>query len=137
MVFEPQNSRGGDVKALTQVFTSGELWGLAPWLLMDNEYGKYVPSMAVEDTYRKVLHSYCKFLTERLAINPPFHLIAGAVGVLNYDIVVSVHDERYKIRENEFRVEATLNTCSADAIEAAVAVFMDELFAVAGYRRPA
>lgn len=75
------------------------------------------------------------FLTEQLAISPPFHLIAGAVGVLNYDIVVSDYDERYKIRENEFSVELTLNTCSSEAIAAAVLTVSDELFAVAGYRR--
>jgi hypothetical protein len=136
MVFEPQNPRtGGDLKALTQIFTNGELWGLAPWLLMDNQYGKYIPSKAVEETYQKVLYRYCKFLTEGLAIAPPFHLIAGAVGVLNYDIVVSDYDERYKIREKEFSVQATLNACSAKAIGTAVVAVMDELFAVAGYRR--
>jgi hypothetical protein len=49
--------------------------------------------------------------------------------------VVSDYDERYKIRENEFSVELTLNTCSSEAIAAAVLTVSDELFAVAGYRR--
>jgi hypothetical protein len=68
IVIEPNSAKGGPIKASTQLFGNGEIWGIAPWLLQfrDNNTDGFVPGKAFEDTYRQALERYVAFRLSRL-----------------------------------------------------------------------
>lgn len=138
IVVEPKSVRGGAVEALTQVFANGEVWGLAPWLLKDNDYGRLVPSQAFEVTFRARLADYVKLLGEQLGISLPYTIVAGAVGLRGFRIVVDPNPDTAfgPIHDEEFRVERVLNEVTAAALDRVALDIFEALFRASGYRRP-
>jgi hypothetical protein len=138
IVVEPKSVRGGAVQALTQVFTNGEVWALAPWLLKDNEYGKFVPGQAFETTFRARLGDYVALVGEELGISPPFTVQAGAVGLKGLRIVVDQNPDTAfgPIHDDAFRVERVLNEVTPAPLDQAALEIFEALFRASGYRRP-
>jgi hypothetical protein len=81
----------GKTTNLTQLFKSGELWGIDSVSIEKNllmQYAKvnfgFFPSVAFEKTFVKTLNNYLKFAKETLRLPPPLKFIAGATNVLGY-----------------------------------------------------
>ncbi len=46
--YQPRSNNSDLMRASTQVFRNGEMWGFAPWLLVNNDIGRIVPTGALE-----------------------------------------------------------------------------------------
>lgn len=138
IVVEPESVRGGAVQALAQVFANGEVWALAPWLLKDNAYGKFVPGQAFETTFRARLEDYVALLAEELRIPLPFTVEAGAVGLKGMRIVVDQNPDTAfgPIHDDAFRVERVLNDSTEGALDQVALDIFEAFFRASGYRRP-
>jgi hypothetical protein len=128
---------GGALRAASQVFRNGEIWGIGRTLLVDNEYGRLIPMKLIEQAFRQALTRYVAFMA-RLNITPPYRLEFGAVGIAGYSLVVdSTIDNPYAIYDNEFSDEFILQDVSAAGINAAVVRISERFFRMSGYDRPA
>ena len=138
ITIEPGSSTGGSIKASTQVFINGEIWGIARWLLKSNEHGLYIPGKPFEDTFRRSLSNYVDFMQYKLNILPPYTVEAGVVGIQDYRIIVDATGmERYgPFFDNEMKIRLVLNENSAQALDTVLLKFFEELFMVSGYARP-
>jgi hypothetical protein len=137
-VVEPERAGdGGPLIAVTQVFRSGELWGIARWLLIENQYGKLISAPLFESTAHATLRQYAEFLASNLKIAPPYRLVAGGVGLKGYDVAVDVVDQRWQVLDDDFVVEHDIADGSTAAIAGAVLALSTALFALTGYPRPA
>ncbi len=83
------------ISALTQVFPTGELWGVTskcfgsftPRGLFEEAEPLHVVAMIdFEDIFQKALSEFIAFAPERLQIAPPFTVIAGASGLKHYSL---------------------------------------------------
>lgn len=138
IVVEPLSHRDASLKASTQVFLNGEIWGINSPLLVDNEHGKFVPGMLFERTLRKTLHQYVNFISNSLKIAPPYTVEVGAVGLSKYYIVYDQFENALgPIYDNEFRVERILNDTSETSIDQVLLTIFEELYNLSGYTRPA
>jgi hypothetical protein len=137
-VVEPLSPNGGAVKALSQVFTNGEIWGVAPWLLMDGNLGKYVPGPAFETTFRGRLSDYTKLLAKDFGIPLPYTIEAGAVGLKDYWIFAGQNpDDRFgPIYDDAFKFEMVLNDLTSDALDKVANGIFEALYRASGYQRP-
>jgi hypothetical protein len=137
VVIEPRSPSGG-VNALTQVFQSGEIWGLARWLLVSNEYGTYVPAKAFEDTFKLILPRYIGFLRDSLELVAPYVVEAGAVGLLGLRLVFgNGPDESYgPFYDDEMCVRVSVNEDTPGAWNAVLLRIFEEQFRLSGYARP-
>jgi hypothetical protein len=132
--------QGPDVYALTQAFRNGELWGVNRRLLVDDQQrGKYVPAQVFEATIGRSLRDYCKFLSEKLEMRPPYDIVAGAVGLAGFKIAFTdwTMDWYGPLHDNEFSVEFVLSELTEKAFNALTAKISDGLFYLSGYPRPA
>jgi hypothetical protein len=137
-VLEPIGPLSG-VRALTEVFENGEVWGFAPWLLISNEHGRYVPAKAFEETYRLLLPKYVAFIRDQLGLSVPYTIEAGAVGLQELRLIIgNGPDDRYgPFYGNEFKVRRILNADDGEALNGLLLEIFKELFRHAGYHRPA
>lgn len=135
----PVSIQGGKLAALTQLMLSGEIWGVAPWLLISNHFGNFVPCKAVEEVYRKSLRCYVDFISLNFGMKPPYTVEAGAVGLHNRYLAVSqqAFDWPGPFHDDEFKVRMILNDLSDRALNVALLKVFEELFRVAGEKRPA
>ncbi len=133
---EPGSPNGGPIKASTQLFVNGEIWGIARGLLINNEYGSYIPGKAFEDTFRKSLYNYIDFVQNTLKISPPYTVELGVVGIQGYSIAITRLETLGPFYDNELSIRLILNDTSSKALDTVLLNFFEELFRVSGYPRP-
>jgi hypothetical protein len=138
IVVEPHSVKGGPLKASTQLFGNGEIWGVAPWLLKFNDHGRFIPGKAFEDTYRQTLGLYVAFMSKNLGIQPPYTVAAGAVGLSGFNLIIDPNgtDPFGPFYDDEFGTRLVLNDTSQAAIDAVLLRAFEELFTLSGYPRP-
>jgi hypothetical protein len=79
----------GKISNFTQLFKSGELWGIDAQCIdkkdqmVKVEFG-YFPCVSLEDIFIWTLNNYLKFANDVLEISLPLKFIAGATDVLGY-----------------------------------------------------
>jgi len=138
IVIEPISTASGWIKASTQFFQNGEIWGIAPWLLRPDDGSKRIGQGAFETTYRMILGRYTQVMADRLRIPLPYTVEAGAVGLKGYRVAVGNQpDDSYgPIRDPEFSIRLVLNDISSANLDRAVNRISEELFRLTGYPRP-
>lgn len=139
IVVEPDSIHGGPVNALTQLMTNGEIWGLCPALLVSNGYGNFVPCRAFERTFQYALRRYVDFLSGSLGIAPPYTVEAGAVGLEKRYLAVNPPGDSQPgpFYDDAFKVRLVLNELTDDVLNKFLLRVFEELFRLAGERRPA
>ena len=138
IVVEPESHTGGDLIALSQLFPSGEVWGLARWPFVKNrpEFGLLVPSQTLEQVYRDTLVRYVNFLSAHLRVAPPVVIKAGAVGLKGFSLSINTGQYFGPFHDNALEETYELNSFSPEAINAVLLAFFDALFAASGFERP-
>ncbi|WP_417913386.1 hypothetical protein [Candidatus Electronema sp. TJ] len=98
--FQSTSMRGGLARHLSQLFKTGEIWGVDCWTL-DRElalrHGNFpyllhsnpeamgvFPCATFEEIFIKTLENYLKFANERLQLSLPVKLIVGATDVKGF-----------------------------------------------------
>jgi hypothetical protein len=139
IVMDPSASVPGTLEASTQLFTNGEIWGLARWLLRNNvAHGDYVPARALEETYRRTLHQYVA-AAKVLGVRPPFTIKAGGVGLQGYRFLVdapNLVDDSRRFQHDHVSVERVLKTDSKHETDAMLLEIFESIFLRAGSPRP-
>jgi hypothetical protein len=86
-VIEPVSGKGGRIRAASQVFHSGEIWGVGRDLLVDNDHGKFIPVWRLEEALRYGLEGFIEFL-RCLGLSSPYDVEFGVVGTKGYSLVI-------------------------------------------------
>jgi hypothetical protein len=140
IVFEPRgHSRPtSGIKASTQVFPTGEIWGTNAWLLRyDEQAGQRVlPTLPFETTFFDTLRRYVKFAQDALGLKPPFEVRAGIVGIESGLLELLRNDLWGPIYQNEVTTSRVLNETSAGALNAFLLSFFDAVYELTSHRRP-
>jgi hypothetical protein len=138
IVVEPVSPARGLLRASTQLFPNGEIWGVAPWLLVNNEHGKFVPCRAFEETFRARLQTYVQFLQNALDIPPPYSVEAGAVGLKGFRIASrsSPEDALGPIHDDTFQEQLVINDATQTALDRVALSIFEALFRTSAYPRP-
>ncbi|MCI5124797.1 MAG: hypothetical protein D3925_10040, partial [Candidatus Electrothrix sp. AR5] len=80
----------GAIRHLSQLFKTGEIWGVDAWTLppdLENDLAPdfgYFPCVLLENIFIKTLDSYLKFAHEKLQLLLPLKLIVGATDVREF-----------------------------------------------------
>jgi hypothetical protein len=75
---------------LTQVFTSGALWGIEGWILRETPTDRdFIPASATEDVFSHTLDNYLRFAQTALELEPPLKIRCGLSGIEGFSITVS------------------------------------------------
>lgn len=136
VVFEPLSGNGGRVRAASQVFHSGEIWGIGRDLLVDNDHGKFIPVWRLEEALRFGLESFVKFLGH-LSLPPPYDVEFGVVGTKGYSLVIEqVYDNPYAIYQDAYTDRLILQSTTPQAIDAALLLIFESFFRMTGHPRP-
>jgi hypothetical protein len=120
--------------SFTQLFSTGEAWGVTRNFFASYQNLTVVPVNALENIYRRVLANYVDILEKGLGIAPPYTVVLGAIGLrnahvgLNNSVDGPIYDDRIEIRR-------LLNEANKQAQEAVVKEFADAILDLAGVRR--
>jgi nucleoside phosphorylase len=138
IVVEPESVRGGALKALSQLFASGELWGLASWLLVRHrkDFGHFIPALALESVYRNVLARYINFVVRHLCVDPPVIVKAGAVGIQGFRLAVANDYMSDVFHDSQLEETYELRDFSQDSLNAILLRFFESMHAATGTPRP-
>ena len=123
-------------RGLTQLFPSGEVWGISTHLFKIFDRHLTISFVAVENVYRRVLANYCDHLSKGIGLAPPFTIVLGAVGLrdtyVRADSTVNgpIHTDNIEIRR-------VLSDFGKEAQETVVRNFVDAVLDLAGVRRQA
>lgn len=128
------------IKAFTQAFTNGELWGVSSDLVNTERHAfGFVPGTLFEQTYYHVLRACLWFSQTILKINAPFVVEAGGVGLRDVRIAVKNWVEPFSepIHRDTYQLRRVLTKTDTPAVDAFLLEFFEGLYDLAGHVRPA
>jgi hypothetical protein len=121
-------------RSLTQLFPSGEIWGISRHFFASYQNETVIPTVLLENIYRRVLTNYCDIMSKGFGIAPPYVVEFGAIGLEGVYVGFN-NGMDGPIHSNELQVRFTLNELTKEAIEAVVGQFLDVLLDMAGVAR--
>jgi len=138
IVVEPESPVGGNLNASSQLFASGEMWGIARWPFVRNrpEFGPIIPSKTLEQLYRDMLVRYINFLSTHLRIEPPLVIKAGVFGLQGFRLGVNADRLFGPFYDDALEETYQLDNFSPEAINTILLAFFEALFAASGHERP-
>ncbi len=128
--------------AITQLFITGELWGINVNLTSPQRRQSYprfadiLPTVAIENAFHKTLSRYMKFEIEKLELSPPFIVEGGLVGVVGQRLALSNHNATEPIHRSELVVRQEIYDTDSKTLDAFLLELFEEFFDGAGERRP-
>lgn len=136
VVVEPVSGSGGRVRAASQVFHSGEIWGVGRDLLVDNNHGRFIPVWRLEEAMRYGLEGFVAFLG-LLGFEPPYDVEFGVVGAKGHSLVIEqTYDNPYAIYEDAYTDSLILHATTAEAIDETLLKIFESFFRMTGHPRP-
>ncbi len=134
---EPVSGSGGRLRAATQVFRNGEIWGFGPDLLVDNQIGRVIPVQLLEMAMREALIRNIDFMKSRLEIAPPYRIEFGATGIKGYSLAINTDiDNPYEIRDDVFSNSFVITDTTPAGTSGALLRIYEAFFRLTGYPRP-
>ncbi len=124
------------LKAATQLFPNGEIWGFNSHLLPMERTTVLLPSLAIEETYRLMLPAYVSFMRDEMTIEPPYTIQCTIAGILDGYILMPENERWGPIHVTEVTHRRVLNDVSEGALIAFLLSFFEEIYDVTGYQRP-
>jgi len=121
-------------KALTQLFMSGEIWGLTMNFFRLYQGHQTIPGNLLENIYRRVLSNYCDILSKGMGIAPPFTIIMGGIGLKDTYVGIEQSVEG-PIHQDRFETRLVLNDLGKASQDVAVKEFIDGVLDLAGVTR--
>lgn len=141
IVYEPwgQTQPFNEMKALTQVFRTGEIWGVNSHLLRDRpeaNMGIFLPALPFEKTCFGTLHRYVRFAYERLGLQPPFEVVVAITG--SKDVYFRFeHEEGWgPFHQNTMSFTAILRSVEAASVSAALLEILEAVYDETPFPRP-
>lgn len=119
---------------ITQLFTTGEIWGVTRGFFASYRGMTVIPTVALENIYRRVLANYVEILEKGFGIAPPYTVVFGGIGLrdahvgLNGGVDGPIYNDRIEIRR-------ILNETNLPAQGAVVQEFVEAVLDFAGVRR--
>ena len=137
IAYEPHGT-AATVRALSQLFRNGEIWGVTSELVA-SFYGELViPAVNVKNIYERVLANYVSVARDELGISGPYQIEMGVVGLNSLHISLPEHlrqrpsDVSGPIYEDNFTLRRVLNDTGLKAQQALVSEFIVNLYDLAG-----
>lgn len=130
IAFEPHGTSTTPL-SFSQTFPNGEIWGVTSNLIVRRKDKFIVPTTNVENLYRRALENYCRVASHEFAIEPPYQVELGAIGLRDAYLGIGM-DTAGPIYENERKLRRLLNDTSRDSVHRLVEEFLSELFDLAG-----
>ncbi len=135
------NYTDGQILSAAQLFLDRQIWAFNATLLNpDAGRQKGIPTLSVEQTFAICLPKYLMFARDKLGLEPPFTIEAGAAGLKGYPIFMPnnyIEREWGPIQQNNIRWSGVLAASDAASIDTALLAIFDEFFDAGGVRRPA
>jgi hypothetical protein len=136
IVIEPESGKGRRVRAASQIFHSGEIWGIGRDLLVNNEHGKFIPVWRLEEAMRYGLQGFVEFLGH-LKVPSPYDVEFGVVGTKGYSLIIEqAYDSPYAIYEDAYTDRLILRSATPQAIDEALLMIFESFFRMTGHPRP-
>lgn len=112
-----QRPGGKPIRSLSQLFSSGEIWGIERGTEY-TEAAKALPFPYLITVFTEGLTDYLHFLREELHVQPPIKFVAGVSGIQGYAIA----DQRYidpagYSPRDEILYETVLDTLDVEVVE--------------------
>jgi hypothetical protein len=100
VVYSPTNEEDREIaEAFTLVSRRGELWGVSMEPLRRAVRQKIIPYL--EPRFVETLDNYRRFVSDSLAIDPPYRVIVGIEGIRGCQIAMGPPPEGHYWRENK------------------------------------
>lgn len=133
IAFEPSGT-ATHTRTLTQLFMTGEIWGVAGQFFRDYQGQPTIPLDSLENIFFRVLSNYCTVLENGMGIAPPYTVVLGAVGLKDTHVG---HNNSVEgpIYQDRFEKRLLLNDVSDAARAALVREFFDGILDLAGVKR--
>lgn len=122
----------------TQVFKSGEIWGVNNFLLADRlpDNQKYVPTVAYETGLQRSLDIYLKAARGNFGYPSKIVVESGLVNVSDFRLAIQGYELVGPIYDGDITVRAEVDMEKPDTITRALLKIYEQVFEAAGRPRP-
>jgi hypothetical protein len=129
IILRPDGSHGPGIVALTQVFFTGEIWGLNRHFMRFSEDFKrnIIPSLPFEQTYFDTMQRYLEYL-QKIRCQPPFAFEAGLTGCNNYWLARDYGLALGPIRQNKIEFEYLLRDVTESTVHDCLLKFFEHVY---------
>ncbi len=138
VVFEDRPSQEGELHRSTQVFESGELWGINTEFVVARDDHYYIPSLAVEQMFSHSLPRYLAFASERLRLGSSAFVIAGGSSLEMTKLAVRGYagSELHQMLGGNFEHSATVSFSDEKASTSFLTTLFERMWDLSGLERP-
>lgn len=137
IVFRPRGSHGPEIVALSQVFFTGEIWGINRHVMRFDEQSNrlIIPSLPFEMTYFGSLYRYLT-VAKNLGLQPPFIFEAGLAGCQNHWLARDYGLAYGPIRQDVINFEYTLRDVTDGTVHDCLLKFFELVYDHTPHARP-
>lgn len=121
-------------RSVTQLFGTGEIWGLSTHFFSTYRGRPLIPTTKLENIYRRALSNYCDILGTGMGIAAPYTIVLGAIGLQDTYAGVDNSAEG-PIHTDSIEVRRILHDPANASQEAVVREFVDAILDLAGVSR--
>ena len=123
--------------ALSQIFRSGEIWGVSREFISNALRHPVVPMISLQHKLAKVLKNFIEVARDDLAIAPPYGIVLGVTGIKNVSLSLPtptqfINQTSSKIFDERLIYQATLSDVSPAAQNVLIQEFLRQLYDLAG-----
>ncbi len=122
-------------RTFAQAFRNGELWSVTTELFVQYQGKTIIPTVNVENIFKRVLSNFCEAMDNVFSIDPPYQVVCGAVGLNGVHLALHNSQIAGPIHDNQLVLRRALNDSSTEAQLHVVDEFLDALFDLAGESR--
>ncbi len=122
-------------RSFSQAFRNGELWGVTTEFFVYRENNFIIPTVNVENIYKRVLRNYCEVTNNIFGIDPPYQVVCGAVGMRGAYLALQNRSYAGPIHDDKIELRIALNDIRTESQEKLIGQFLTELFDLAGEKR--
>jgi hypothetical protein len=121
-------------RALTQVFTNGELWAISTEQFANWQGHFFIPTRNIETIFGRVLENFVRLSQEVFGNGWPMTAVVGGVGLNGLELGVG-HDYEGHIHRDAFELRLKMEDGSPEELDKVIDAMLDEIFNLAGVRR--
>lgn len=138
VVFEDDHSQEGLLRRSTQVFQSGELWGISTEFINQRGDFMYIATGAVEQMFRYALPQYLDFASNKLGLGPTVRVVAGGSGLQGTKLAMASETGTHfqPLLGDSFQYSSDVQLNNSGACSDFLAAFFGEMWDLSGLARP-
>jgi len=137
IIIEPTNSHSDSISACTQVFPSGEIWGVSEGLIIERNSRRHIAPLVVRAALLNTIPKYLSFAVDACGMSFPFYVEFSASRLMDCHLFYGGDDGYFiPLLDTHFSQKLEIQSADTERVKELVETFLKDVYDLAGKLPP-